>query len=470
MTSQRSSSLSDRSLPRRAFLRGAGALGAVSLALPALPSLLRAEPGRRPKRLVVFFSPNGIPKRDWWPEASHGDRSFAMSRCLEPLARHRDEMTIIRGLDNRVICKRGYGDGHERGLVSLMTGWYMNRGPFTGGSGYAAGPSLDQVVADHVGEGAAFRSLQVGIVSRRGDNHNRETIVFRGADDPLFMENNARELFTRVFGDTSLDDRQRQLMRRRRSRVLDHVRGDLGALRSQLSPEDRDRLGHYVDSVDTLEQRLDDAVDRPGAALCLAPDKPPELDWNHYKNISEVADIQIDQTVAALACDRTRVATIQFTKGLGYYIQPPGYSERVSWHYLSHKGDQTTTETLIDIERMVASKFSRLLDRMKEVTEADGTTLLDNSVVLWVHSMNSALEHIYEDLPIILAGGCQGTFDTGRYLEIGDVQPDRSVRCSKTRTVNHNDLLLTVAQAMGVPIDTIGDPEFCSGPLSQLLA
>ena len=117
---------------RRGFLAGAGALGAtLPFALPIMPSLARADDQpEMPRRLVVFWSPNGVPPEGWWPATSEPERGYTMSTCMKALEPYKDKLLLIRGLDNRSICLEGYGDGHERGMVSVLTGWHMLPGRF----------------------------------------------------------------------------------------------------------------------------------------------------------------------------------------------------------------------------------------------------------------------------------------------------------------------------------------------------
>ena len=169
------------------------------------------------------------------------------------------------------------------------------------------------------------------------------------------------------------------------------------------------------------------------------------------------AHFQIQQTVRALACDLTRVATIQYGKGLGALsLRPIGISD--SWHSLSHEGDGNADaqQKLTDLNRYIAGRFAKLLTEMKNVPEGDGT-LLDNSVVLWVNELGKGNNHDHDDVPIVMAGNLGGVFGPGgRHLEFGE-RP-------------HNDLLITLCHAFGQEVQTFGRPELCSGPISELLA
>ena len=170
-----------------------------------------------------------------------------------------------------------------------------------------------------------------------------------------------------------------------------------------------------------------------------------------------VSDFQIKQTVQALACDRTRVATIQFGKGLGALsLRCIGHDD--GWHTLSHEGDSngTARRKLTELNTYIAGRFAKLLEEMKAVPEGNGT-LLDHSVVLWVNELGKGNNHEHKDVPIVMAGSLGGHFRTGgRHVRFGER--------------NTNDLLITLCQAFGHrDVTHFGIRELCQGPLTELL-
>ena len=104
---------------RRAFLKG---LGGVAVGLPlmaSLPGRARAEgEGTFPKRLVIFFSPNGTIKHAWRPAL--GETNFQLGRILAPLEPYRDKLLILSGIDMQT-AKNGPGDGHQTGMGHMLT-------------------------------------------------------------------------------------------------------------------------------------------------------------------------------------------------------------------------------------------------------------------------------------------------------------------------------------------------------------
>lgn len=451
----------DETIGRRAFLAGAGAAGmagAVGLSLPLLPSLGHTSPNDFPKRLVVFFSANGTIAPNWRPESSDGTITD-LSRILEPLRPHLDDLAVIEGLDldvGRHKWQPGGFHGHERGLGGILTGQNLRLGDFVEGSGYADGESVDQFIADRMKGATDIHSLQVGINTPRHGNgdYNRDTMVYADAGKPRFHQDDGEKLFDTIFGDGATRPEVYKRIRKRRRSVLDFLKSDLERLRGRVSSEDRERLERHATKYRKLESKLEQPPPE-----CQGSAPPESIDrWRNENNMDEISQFQIQQTVQALACDRTRVATIQFGKGLGALsLRCIGLDDR--WHSLSHEGDgnQSAQEKLTKMNRYIAERFSLLLDEMKSIPEGDGT-LLDNSVVLWVNELGKGNTHDYDDVPIVMAGNLQGFFETGgRHLEF-DGRP-------------HNDLLITLCHAFGhTDVDEFGIPDLCSGPIRELMA
>ena len=156
----------------------------------------------------------------------------------------------------------------------------------------------------------------------------------------------------------------------------------------------------------------------------------------------------------ALTCDVTRVASIQWTRSVGDVV--------LSWlgateghHSLSHHADTDTVarQTLININAWYASQLDYLITQMKLVSEGTGT-LFDNTVILWCNELAIGNVHSHNDMRYLLAGSCAGVIKPGRWLQFkGDP---------------HNNLLLSLANAMDTPLTTFGNPAYCTGPLTGL--
>jgi hypothetical protein len=166
----------------------------------------------------------------------------------------------------------------------------------------------------------------------------------------------------------------------------------------------------------------------------------------------------MDVVTAALACDLTRVVVLQWSGG--------GSNTVHSWagvgsghHDIAHNvggvnADEATRRGwLIKIEHWFAQQYAYLLGKLAAIPDGGGS-LLDASAVLWFHEQSHGGRHDRKDMPYVLAGSCGGFFRTGRFV--------------RWNGAHHNNLLVSLANAMDVPITTFGDPEFCTGALPEL--
>lgn len=435
---------------RRDFLR---TIGAGSLALSLFEGRARAQTVGFPKRLILMFTPDGTIPEAWGADGTRTD--FKLRPILAPLERHKGHLNVLAGIDMQ-SAYAGPGDGHQQGMGHLWTGVELMAGAFYGGcegcppAGYPSGASVDQVVADAIGGGRPFRSLELGVLVGAGENvWNR--MCYRGPGLPLPPEDDPKQLFKRVFGVLGADPRAQH--RALKKSVLDFVHRDLQTLRSALGSDERAKLDLHATTLRELEQRLD--APSPAGASCRAPGAPELPDVRVAANAPLIGRQQIDLMVQALACDLTRVASLQWTNSVGQLSFPwLGISD--CQHDLSHEGDSNLVakEKLIKMNTWYAEQLAYLLDRLKAVPEGDGT-LLDNTLVVWGNELGKGNSHTRDDMPFLLAGKAGGALRSGQLLAYGQ-RP-------------HNDLLLTIARAMGLSLAGFGDARFNTGPLAELL-
>ena len=234
-------------ISRRTFLRGAGLSGAaVQIGLPPLVAMFNssgtayAAETKRPgkaieSRFVLWFNGNGIVENYWMLHETGSD--YEITPCLKPLARFRDDVHVISGLDNP------NGRGHHGAMSSLMSGE-----AFTGRG--AGGPSIDQVIAQKIGNDSRFRSLQIGVCQESFGESIQRNMSWAARDRPLPPEMIPHRLFDRLFGGKDLG-----WIERKKS-VLDRVREDASAFNARLGQEDKTRLDEYLTSVRTVERSI----------------------------------------------------------------------------------------------------------------------------------------------------------------------------------------------------------------------
>lgn len=438
-------------LSRRAVLRG---LGGIAVALPFLEGMApkRALASPAPRRFVPFFTANGNV-----PQGTGDGADFALTPELSALAPHRKDLLLLTGFNNQVAA-HSPGDNHQRGIGCMLTGAKLGTEPLfcealcePGAEeyvGWATGPSLDQVLArtEGIGDQTRFPSLELGVGVQIGTVYARMSYASGGR--PVAPEDDPLAVFNRLFGQASPE------LRARRKSVLDTVSEDYAALDARLGAEDRRRLDAHLTAVREIELTHTSPGFSP-AGTCQLPaiDRPGDI----YGNASypAVGKAQMDLLVMALACDLTRVASLQWDTSVSNVVHSwlPGVV--MGHHDLSHEdpANASIQAQLRAIEGWYASQLAYLIAALGAVPEGEGT-LLDSTVVLWCNELSKGFDHTLHDLHWMLAGSCGGAFDTGRLVRLkGDP---------------HNDLLLSIANAMGSSIDSFGDPEFCLGPMAGL--
>jgi len=385
-------------LSRRIFLRGltAAQLPAV-VGIPPLVSMFNSTgtayaadgPVTNPnankvgKRFVVWFNGNGIPERYWIPSTT--GTNYDVTPCLTPIGRLKDDVLVLSGLDNTFG-----GAGHPQSLCALMT---CTRLTSTGPSA----PSLDQLLAAKIGDESRFRSLQIGVSQESFGGALQKNMTWAGPNRPLPPEEIPHRLFDRLFGAKDLG-----WIKRKRS-ILDALAADGAMLRKGLPKEDAMRLDEHLSSIRDLER----------AVAELPPNyrevTPPGEDFD-MKDWPRVAKLQSDLLAYALATGQTRVASYMLTKCQGLARFPWLGHTAARHHDYTHKDGKAPGELgeegqriLRDICRWHVEEFAYLVSKLKSIPEGD-RTVLDNTVLMYVHEHAEAGPHKTSGMIALLAG------------------------------------------------------------------
>lgn len=382
-----------------------------TLALPPLVSMFNstgtayAAGGKESPiepRFVMRFNGNGVPERYWIPTET-GER-FQLSPCLRPLAPFRDQIHVLSGLDNAAAALPGPGNGHHNSMAALMSCT-----TFTGRG--AGGPSIDQAIAGKIGGESRFRSLQIGVSQESFGESIQRNMSWAGYDRALPPEMLPHRLFDRLFG-----AREEGWVKRKRS-ILDAVREDAKALQSELPTDDAQRVEEHLASVRDLER-----------AIAGLPDQyrkvdPPEFDGD-MKDWPRIAKLQSDLLAHALVTRQTRVASYMLTKCQGLARFPwLGYTAARHHDYTHQDGKAPGADgldgqrILRDICRWHVEEFAYLMHRLRATPEGDGT-LLDNTVLLFVHEHAEANSHKNNGLAAIVAGNAGKRLALGRHTKV----------------------------------------------------
>lgn len=434
-------------LARRTMLRGLGTMVALPFMEAMMPSARAADIASRPKRLQIFYSPNGMMMERYRPAA--GPR-LVLPPTLDPLAPHRARVTVITGLGHPSAAALGDRPaGHGRSCPAFLTGTHVRQ---TEGTDIRCAISVDQVFANHVGDATQLSSLELGIdqASLLGSCDigyscaYTNGISWRSPTVPLPVTANPRDVFERLFGDgDALDATSRLAQARRQSSILDFVRDDTARLSARLGAADRHKLDDYLEATRDIERRLQ-ATAIAGGATTAGIERPAGIPDSFDGHVRLMIDLQ----VLAMQADITRVGSFMIGRELSNRTYPEiGVPD--SHHMLSHHGhDRDKMAKLATINRHHIDYFAYYLQRMTEVKDGAGS-LLDRTLVIRGSAFGDSNEHDHMDLPIIVAGG----------LTPGD----RHVVVGKGTTASN--LLLAALHVLDVPATAFGDS---TGPLAAL--
>lgn len=455
--------MSKFTLSRRSFLRGAGG---AAMSLPLLQamgcsrsssSITREQQNAEgiPKRIIIMFSANGTIRENWSPTG--GVTDFALSPILAPLEPHKGDIVVLDGVD-MTSAYNGPGDGHQKGMGHLLTGTELLAGDlFEGGGdsgkvGWGGGISVDQEIANHIGGATKFKSLEFGVQVQANTVWSR--MSYAGPDQPLPPMDDPRQALDRIFSDLDVDTAGREQQLAKRQAVLDSVLGDYNTIKGKLGTEDRQRMEIHFESVREIERTLGVGGQLGGSCELPIITTPDDIYAND--NYPAIGKLQTDLMVMAMACDLTRVATLQWHRAVSgkvfRWLDNPVLDGH---HSLSHADNSVDTaiDKLTRINTWYAEQFAYLISRLKAVPEGSGT-MLDNTLVVWGNELGRGNSHTRNNIPFVLAGGAGGALQTGRYLQYDDVP--------------HNNLHVSLLNKMGVDTQSFGNPAYCTGPLAGL--
>lgn len=442
-------------ISRHHFLRGLGA----TLALPALEIMTRSSAlaasaaPRFPMRMGFFYVPNGVNVEKWFIEEE--GTQFTLSPTLESLADIKSDIIFTSGLTHNQ--GRGLGDGggeHPRETSSWLTAAHPRK---NFGKEVRAGISVDQFAAQKLGRQTRLPSLEIacekpqppGMCDAGYSGIYRNSISWRSDTTPVPHELNPRQVFLRMFRDTTqaadAQEEGRQTMLRKS--VLDLVFDDAKALGAKLGADDRHKLGEYLHSVRAVEEQIQAAEMFPAQSPpsgIAAPEGIPAEATQHIR-------LMLDLTALALQTDTTRIVSCMFANGGSDRTFPwLGVSE--SHHSMSHhERKPERLEGLLRADRFYAEQFGYLVRKLKGIREGEGT-LLDHTMLVYGGSLRDGNKHEHHDLPILIAGNGGGAFKSGRNIKFAPETPMAN-------------LFLSMLQRMGIEEPRFGDS---TGLLKQL--
>jgi hypothetical protein len=428
-------------LSRRTFLQGVGATVALPYLDAMTPAFAAAE--KPVTRAAFVYTANGIIMNDWTP--SENGSNFAFSKTLEPIQAFRDQTVVVSGLAHRNGEALGDGPGdHARAGASWLTGAHPKK---TRGADIRNGQSIDQLLAQQIGQTTPLPSLEIGLQDVRmvgGCDSGyscaySNTISWGSPTLPLPYETNPRRVFEQLFGSGDTTDPEARAIQLRQNRsLLDFVLQDTQRLTPKLGASDRSKLSDYLDSVREVERRIQNVEQREAGELPTLdrPEGIPPSFEDHVKIMSDLIAI-------AFQADLTRVITFMYSREGGNRAYPSiGVPD--AHHGLSHhQNDPVRMARLQQIDQHHVEMFSYLLGKLRE-SQDDSGSLLDNSFVLFGSSLSDSNAHLHDNLPTVLVGGGSGKLKGGKHLRVADGTP-------------MTNMLLSIADGLDVPLEEFGD-------------
>jgi hypothetical protein len=372
-----------QSIDRRTVLRGLG----VSIALPCMESLLprtchATEAASRVQKMAVVTMPFGMVVDKFHPKEA--GLNYKLAPTLEPLGELKQDVTVFSNLDHDV--RGGHAANH-----TMLSGVKS-----TERAGYPDGNiTVDQRAAELVGHQTRFPSL---VFWREGMSYTRTGVRVPAVKKPS-------DAFRLMFVDDSEEEKRfNRASVESSGSILDAVLEDARSLQSVLGKDDRDKLEEYFTSIRETEKKLELAkgwTERP----------KPKVEDPAMKNVADggrdekigdnLVEVWLDLMFLALQTDSTRIVSMSVENG-NWGLD--GVTD--SYHTLSHHGQRVDSlNQLAIIENHLMTNLARFIDRLKTTKQADGSSMLDSTQVLFGSGMGSGSRHSNDNLPLILAGG-----------------------------------------------------------------
>ncbi len=455
-------------LSRRAVIRGAGT---IAIGLPWLECMeddvkAQAAPATA-QRFVGVYQPGGTVIDKWRPTGSESAPVYGT--ILAPLEPVKDKLIVVDGLE----MKSAIGEQHQSGMVAFLTGAVQAVAQkYSASRPGADSASLDQIIASKISKNVKpMASLQVAVRWATGKSHgllspiNALNFEDTTANAPMPPRLEPSEIWTALFGRLSPMTATMDEALLRKKSILDFVDKRYTALATRMGASDRAKLEDHLDKIREIENGLTE-TGMPVIAACKPPTLIDTSDYNAKSGLNSADDgslkdtqtdqaipkvgtLMMDMLVMALACERTAVATLQWSDSEAKHTFPwLNLSEH--HHYYQHDGG-FNAPACEKIAIWYSQMHLHLLQSMAAV-DMGGHTLLDESVVLFGSEISDPPTHKKQNMPFLVAGN-GGGLRTGRWL--------------KYSGGSHSNLLVSILNLFGDSRSKFGNTQYCDGPLTS---
>jgi hypothetical protein len=504
-------------LERRHFLQLVGASALSYPFLRGVPSYAAAS-GSAPTYLILIYTPCGCVRPVWGASDASGatvarpaygapptlTSNFKFRNTLTPFATGgtvggvswttnlQSKVIVLDGLNNKAAQ-----GSHEAGMASLWTGQISTGNP-------ATSISIDQKISAQLNAGTPFSSIQL-MVRDPADFTDREVktrMIYNSAGvfvDPIDSPTAAAATCFPSMSTTTSGPDKTAFIRQQlfgSGTQPGELNSELNSLMPRLCTQDRSQLQALQDGWNSLYTQLQAAA--TASARCTAPGAIAAS-----TDFPTNAKQQMDILALAMACDLTRVGSLQFSTATSQVTHKwLGTNQTDCHHNYSHNGptylgalapcagynnmgqctgvgdiyNQNYLTTLYQnapqqeaIDNFYATQVAYLAQKLNGLSGANGGTLLDQAVICWSSELDMGAAHNHDDTPFVLVGGANGQLKTGNLVTFPLDFVDGSEATAEKNDRAHNDLLLTLAKVMGAPMTTFGEPTYCTGPITQIL-
>lgn len=417
-------------ISRRKLLKGVGA----AIALPFMEAMASPLNIKKfgndgfPIRSTFMFMPNGVHPDRWTPKGI--GRNFTLSPTLEPLAHLKDDILVLGQLWNKHSLFQG-SDGHYAKTANLLTCLPIQK--TVGDNINSGGISIDQLIANHYKNETLFPSLEYGLDRiQTGVDINvgftrlyASSISWKNALTPLSKEIDPRMAFDRLF--RTFIPGNNKIENPHKSSILDAVLMDAKSLKNNLGRSDQDKLEEYLESIRSIEKRINNQDSIKDFASNITPDIKRELikvnqDIEEYAevysgvDVTEKTRLMFDIIALAMWSDASRVATFMFGNSVSNrnfsFLEGVNGAHHSLSHHMNH---QKNLEQYDRITKWHLEQYAYFLDKLKSIKEGNGT-LLDNSLVMFASGLRDGNRHSPFDLPIIVGGHGGNKIKSGQNL------------------------------------------------------
>ena len=397
--------------------------------VPALTAQSKTAANVSP-RLSFVYLPHGAIMDKWTPKKEGS--GFEFTTILESLKPFRDQINIISGLAHAAADTSAV---HSLSPTTWLSGV---RPKATQGEDALAGVTADQIAAQKLGQDTLLPSLELGTEDRSGMSGSCDrdygciymnAMSWRTPTIPLPIEINPRKAFERMFVVRTQED----------SSILDAVKAQVSDLQREMGVKDRSTVNDYLDSVREVERRIQKAGTNPAPTDPAQPPPPEGIPASYEEHVKMMYDL----LVLAYRANVTRVSTYMVARETSNRTYPQlGVPD--GHHEISHHQNlPDAIKKNIKIQIYHVGLFAQFLEKMRSTPDGNGS-LLDNSIVLFGSNMSNSNLHDHFPLPNLLVGKGAGRLKGGRHIRY----PDRTPM---------TNLLLTLLDKAGVPLDVLGD-------------